>query len=83
MSATKFSAVANGIALAAAVLSLSACASLPAPLPMQADGDANLAAQFVHDVCQLPREEREPTLKKLNEDLVPNHAVIYCGRAGL
>jgi hypothetical protein len=45
--------------------------------------DLKLAAvKYVRDLCAIPREQRDPVLQDLNESLLPNHAVISCGRAG-
>lgn len=55
----------------------------PAARPPGAAGDLKLATvTYVHQVCELPKEQRDPALRALNESLVPNHAVIYCGRGG-
>jgi hypothetical protein len=40
------------------------------------------AADYVRDVCALPREERDIRVRALNEALLPNHANISCGRGG-
>lgn len=48
-----------------------------------ASNDLKLATvTYVREVCELPKEQRDPVLRALNESLVPNHAVIYCGRGG-
>lgn len=54
-----------------------------APPPANAAGDLKLATvTYIREVCELPKEQRDPALRALNESLVPNHAVIYCGRGG-
>jgi hypothetical protein len=59
-----------------------AAAATTAP-PANASGDLKLAtATYIHELCELPKEQRDPALRALNESLVPNHAVIYCGRGG-
>jgi hypothetical protein len=51
--------------------------------PANVAGDLKLATvNYVHELCELPKEQRDPALRALNESLVPNHAVIYCGRGG-
>jgi hypothetical protein len=30
----------------------------------------------------LPKEQRDPELRDLNQLLLPHHAAIYCGRGG-
>jgi hypothetical protein len=51
--------------------------------PANAAGDLKLATvTYIREVCELPKEQRDPVLRALNEFLVPNHAVIYCGRGG-
>jgi len=51
--------------------------------PANAAGDLKLATvTYVHELCDLPKEQRDPAVRALNESLVPNHAVIYCGRGG-
>ena len=37
---------------------------------------------YINGLCKLPKEQRDPTLRELNESLLPNHAAISCGRAG-
>jgi hypothetical protein len=57
--------------------------ALAAAPPANAAGDLKLATvTYVREVCELPKEQRDPALRELNESLVPNHAVIYCGRGG-
>jgi hypothetical protein len=40
------------------------------------------AATYIHDLCALPREQRDMRVRALNEALLPNHANISCGRGG-
>ena len=37
---------------------------------------------YIQGLCALPREERDPQVRGLNEALLPNHAYITCGRGG-
>ena len=37
---------------------------------------------YIQGLCALPREQREPQVRGLNEALLPNHATISCGRGG-
>jgi hypothetical protein len=37
---------------------------------------------YINNLCKLPKDQRDPTLRELNEALLPNHAAISCGRAG-
>ena len=37
---------------------------------------------YIQGLCALPREQREPQVRELNEALLPNHATISCGRGG-
>jgi len=78
--------------LSVAALGLSGCAAgrwfeqphaAAAAPPANAAGDLKLATvTYIREVCELPKEQRDPALRALNESLVPNHAVIYCGRGG-
>jgi hypothetical protein len=85
-------AAAAAAGLLTVTLGLSACAAgrwferpqatATAP-PANASGDLKLATvTYIHELCELPKEQRDPALRALNESLVPNHAVIYCGRGG-
>lgn len=38
---------------------------------------------YIQGLCSLPREQRDPEVRVLNEALLPNHANISCGRAGV
>ena len=40
------------------------------------------AVTYIQGLCSLPREQREPQVRGLNEALLPNHATISCGRGG-
>jgi hypothetical protein len=58
-------------------------ATIIAAPPANASGDLKVATvTYIHELCELPKEQRDPALRALNESLVPNHAVIYCGRGG-
>lgn len=37
---------------------------------------------YIQGLCALPREQRDPQVRELNEALLPNHATISCGRGG-
>jgi hypothetical protein len=40
------------------------------------------AVTYIQGLCALPREQREPQVRELNEALLPNHVTISCGRGG-
>jgi hypothetical protein len=42
----------------------------------------NSTVTYILGLCALPREQREPQVRALNEALLPNHATISCGRGG-
>lgn len=51
--------------------------------PVAATGDLKASAvTYVRNLCGMPREQREAQMRELNEELLPNHAVISCGRGG-
>jgi hypothetical protein len=78
-------------ALLAAASTLSGCTagrwfeqfdSKPSP-PVTATSGLKLSTvAYIRQVCELPKDQRDPALRELNESLLPNHAVIYCGRGG-
>jgi hypothetical protein len=37
---------------------------------------------YIKGLCRLTKEARDPTVRELNEALLPNHAAISCGRGG-
>jgi hypothetical protein len=37
------------------------------------------AATYINGLCKLPKEQRDPQIRELNEALLPNHANISCG----
>jgi hypothetical protein len=46
-------------------------------------GDLKQATvSYINSLCRMPKEQRDPTVRQLNESLLPNHAAISCGRAG-
>jgi hypothetical protein len=54
-----------------------------APAPAAAPGDLKTSTvSYVRDLCGMPREQREAQMRALNEELLPNHAVVSCGRGG-
>jgi hypothetical protein len=78
-------------ALLAAASSLSGCAagrwfeqadSQSSPPATAASGLKLATVTYIRQVCELPKEQRDPALRELNESVLPNHAVIYCGRGG-
>ena len=53
------------------------------PSSATASNDLKLATvTYINGLCKLPKEQRDPTLRELNEALLPNNAVIHCGRGG-
>jgi hypothetical protein len=41
------------------------------------------SAAYIRSLCALPREQRQPQVRALNEALLPDNVVISCGRSGL
>ena len=41
------------------------------------------SATYIRSLCALPREQRQPQVRALNEALLPDNVVISCGRSGL
>jgi hypothetical protein len=37
------------------------------------------AAASINGLCKLPKEQRDPQVRELNEAVLPNHAAISCG----
>lgn len=37
---------------------------------------------YINGLCKMPKEQRDPAIRELNEALLPNHAAISCGRGG-
>jgi len=52
-----------------------------APSPATGNLEGSTVA-YIQGLCALPREQREPQVRALNEALLPNHANISCGRGG-
>jgi hypothetical protein len=50
--------------------------------PAAPDDLETSAITYVRNLCTLPREQREPQVRELNELLLPHHVTISCGRAG-
>ena len=48
----------------------------PASAP---DDLKSAAAAYINRLCKLPKEQRDPQVRELNEALLPNHANISCG----
>jgi hypothetical protein len=49
----------------------------------QSENDQKASAvNYVRTLCALPREQRDPQVRELNEAILPNHATISCGRGG-
>jgi hypothetical protein len=54
-----------------------------APAAASRPSDLKLATvTYINELCKLPNEQRNPLVRELNESLLPNHAVISCGRGG-
>jgi hypothetical protein len=56
-----------------------------APDAGSAQGQSDMrqaAVTYINGLCKLPKEQRDPVVRELNEALLPNHAAISCGRAG-
>lgn len=50
------------------------------PEPSSPDGEGKLAAaNYINSLCKLPKEQRDPQVRALNEAVLPNHATISCG----
>ena len=82
-------AVTAGILIFASTLSGCALLNPPdrreinAPSPGNSPNELKLSTvAYVREVCAMPKEQRDPALRDLNQSLLPNHAVIYCGRGG-
>jgi len=79
-------------ALLAVASTLSGCAagrwfenavdSQSSPPVTAASGLQHATVTYIRQVCELPKEQRDPALRELNESVLPNHAIIYCGRGG-
>jgi hypothetical protein len=41
------------------------------------------AAAYIRSLCALPREQRQPQMRALNEALLPDNVIISCGRSGV
>jgi hypothetical protein len=83
-------AVTAGILIFASTLSGCALLNLPQraemnpPPPGNSANDLKISTvTYVREVCEMPTEQRDPELRDLNQSLLPNHAVIYCGRGGM
>jgi hypothetical protein len=51
--------------------------------PTSSQGDLkNSTVTYIQGLCALPRDQRDPQVRELNEALLPNHATISCGRGG-
>src|SRR5690242_7704258 len=52
----------------------------PQPVPIAPDGDLrSVSASYINSLCKLPKEQRDPQVRALNEAILPNHATISCG----
>jgi len=50
------------------------------PVPIAPDGDLrSSSAAYINSLCKLPKEQRDPQVRALNEAILPNHATISCG----
>jgi hypothetical protein len=50
--------------------------------PSATDEQRAAAASYINGLCKLPRDQREPLVRELNEAVLPNHATISCGPGG-
>ena len=51
-----------------------------APAQPSVTNDAKGAtASYINALCRLPKDQRDPRVRELNEALLPNHATISCG----
>jgi hypothetical protein len=41
------------------------------------------SAAYIRSLCALPRDQRQPQVRALNEALLPDNVVVSCGRSGL
>jgi len=49
-------------------------------IPIAPDSDQKSAsANYINALCKLPKEQRDPQVRALNEAILPNHATISCG----
>jgi hypothetical protein len=82
------------VGILTAVVTLSACATAgrwfeghPASNSTpsaNSQSDLEIATvKYVQQLCATPMEQRDPLLRELNESLLPNNAVISCGRGGV
>ena len=58
--------------------------SAPAAAPAASSGGdlKQATATYINSLCRMPKEQRDPKVRELNESLLPNHAAISCGRSG-
>ena len=54
-------------------------AQAPSAAPSDLKGST---VAYIQGLCSLPREQRDPQVRVLNEALLPTHANISCGRGG-
>lgn len=48
-----------------------------------ASDQKSTSAAYIRSLCSLPREQRQTQVRELNEALLPDNVVIFCGRSGL
>jgi len=76
------------------ILALSGCASgrwfesdrsnsTPSPDTSQPSDQKAISVAYIRSLCALPRAQRQPQVRELNEALLPDNVVISCGRSGL
>ena len=49
----------------------------------QSNDQKAASAAYIRSLCALPRDQRQPEVRSLNEALLPDNVVISCGRSGL
>ena len=87
-------ALSRSAAVVLAVVALAGCAggrwfeSDHASPPQSSDTSGgtdakSTSAAYIRSLCALPREQRQPQVRALNEALLPDNVVISCGRSGL
>jgi hypothetical protein len=47
-----------------------------------ANDSKQATVSYINGLCKLPKEQRDPLVRELNEELLPNHAAVSCGRGG-
>jgi len=55
----------------------------PSPDTPNSSDPKSISAAYIRSLCALPREQRQPQVRALNEAVLPDNVVISCGRTGL